>query len=64
MADTATLPDAVAGIGRFRTFGERGPMYEVLGVGKTDGTLAIRVVHTGEELDYRIDRALEDPEAP
>ena len=39
-------------------------MYEVLGPGATEGTVAIRVFDSGEELDYRIDRALEDPEAP
>lgn len=38
-------------------------MYEVLGPGQTPDTVAIRVFDTGEELDYRIDRALEDPEA-
>ena len=63
MADTATLPAAAAHLARFRTFGEFGPMYEILGAGATEGTLAIRVFDTGEELDYRLDRALEDPEA-
>lgn len=57
------LPDAAAKLTRFRTFGEQGPLYEVLGLGSTPDTVAIRVMNTGEELDYRIDRALEDPEA-
>lgn len=64
MADTATLPPAAARLKKFQTFGETGPMYEVLGPGATEGTVAIRVFDTGEELDYRIDRALDDPEAP
>lgn len=63
MADSATLPPAAARLKRYQTFGEIGPMYEVLGPGQTPDTVAIRVFDTGEELDYRIDRALEDPEA-
>ena len=60
MADTAISPPAAV---RFRTFGELGPMYEILGAGTINGTFAIRVFDTGEELDYRIDRSFEDPEA-
>lgn len=64
MADSATLPEAASHLAKYRTFGERGPLYEILGPGRTDGTLAIRVVLTGEEADYPLDQALEDPEAP
>ena len=64
MADTSTPPPAAAHLKKYQTFGEIGPMYEVLGPGKTPDTVAIRVFDTGEELDYRLDRALEDPAAP
>jgi Family of unknown function (DUF5397) len=49
-------------IGTFRTFGEFGPLYQV--VGKIDDTkVHILVIPTGEELDYLVERALTDPEA-
>ena len=51
-------PQVFAGRGRFRTFGADGPLYEVLSVGST--TVRIHVFDNGEELDYRIDRALAD----
>lgn len=63
MADTSTLPPAAARLKKYQTFGEDGPMYEVLGLGVTPDTVAIRVFDTGEELDYLLERALEDPEA-
>lgn len=64
MPDTATRSATTSLATRFRTFGKDGPIYEVLGPGAREGTVAIRVLDTGEELDYRLDRALEDPEAP
>ena len=49
-------------IGTYRTFGEAGPVYEVLR--KVDGaTVHIVVVETGEELNYPAAEALNDPEA-
>jgi len=49
-------------IGTYRTFGEAGPVYEV--VRKVDGaTVHIVVVETGEELNYPAAEALNDPEA-
>ena len=46
----------------YRTFGEYGPLYEV--VRKTsDSHVHIRVVESGEELDYSVEKALSDPEA-
>lgn len=49
-------------IGTYRTFGEAGPVYEV--VRKVDGaTVHIVVVETGEELNYPAVEALNDPEA-
>jgi hypothetical protein len=53
--------DTFAGPSRFRTFGPDGPLYEVMSVG--DSTVRIHVFDNGEELDYRLDRALRDPVA-
>ena len=54
-------------IGVIKTFGETGPMYEVLGpapLGRKGQMIAIRVVLSGEELDYPLADMLEDPIAP
>jgi Family of unknown function (DUF5397) len=55
-------------VGTFRTFGSRGPLYEILGVtGEGTGSnvmLAIRVVTSGETLDYPLADAITDPVAP
>jgi len=49
----------LTGNGRFRRFGEHGPLYEVT---STQGDVArIRVVLSGEETDYPIGSALSDP---
>ena len=46
----------------FRTFGDEGPVYQV--VSKVNGQkVHVVVVQTGEELDYLVERALKDPEA-
>jgi hypothetical protein len=52
-------------VGTCRTFGRLGPAYEVLevvapGTGK-NVNLRIRVVESGEELEYPLSEALEDP---
>ena len=64
-AVTIPLSDIV---GSFRTFGPRGPVYEVLGLtGEATGSnvmLAIRVVTSGETLDYPLADAMSDPLAP
>jgi len=50
---------------RYRRFGPEGPVYEILGISRrlSDGDvmLRVRLVETGEELDYRQSRALNDP---
>lgn len=49
-------------VGTFRTFGAQGPVYEV--TGKVNGSrVHVVVVETGEELDYSLEHALQDPEA-
>jgi hypothetical protein len=49
-------------IGAYRTFGAEGPPYQV--VSKRDGqTVRVRVLESGEEVDYPVQQALADPEA-
>lgn len=49
-------------IGTFRTFGDKGPVYEV--TAKANGqSVHVVVVETGEEFDYSAERAIQDPEA-
>ena len=49
-------------VGTYRTFGPDGPLYEVQK--KVDEkTVHILVVESGEELDYDVAEALNDPEA-
>ena len=49
-------------VGTFRTFGELGPVYEVQ-YKVSDLKVHIIVIESGEELDYLVERALNDPEA-
>jgi len=64
----AALTQSVAiPIGAFKSFGEHGPMYEVLGPaprGPKGEMVAIRVFHSGEELDYPLADVLDDPLVP
>ena len=52
-------------VGTFRTFGSVGPLYEVLRVNEPSSgphvTLRIRVIESGEELDYPLSDVLDDP---
>ena len=52
-------------IGTWRRFGLSGPVYEIIAEGKKlpagDETLRIRVLETGEELEYKIADILDDP---
>jgi Family of unknown function (DUF5397) len=51
--------------GTFRTFGRVGPVYEILQVNEPatgpQVTLKIRVIESGEQLDYPLSDALDDP---
>lgn len=52
-------------IGTWRRFGPAGPVYEIVGLGKLlpgdDRLMRIRVVESGEEVDYRCSDILDDP---
>ena len=63
-ASTIVAPTEL--IGHFKTFGYLGPAYEVLGLldnKTTEPMLHIKIVETGEETDYPVRQAIEDPEA-
>ncbi|MBA4171422.1 MAG: hypothetical protein C0511_01890 [Hyphomicrobium sp.] len=58
--------DVIASFGRWRRFGVHGPVYEIL-----DNTarpsdrgpvVRVRVVQSGEELDYRLECLIGDPQ--
>lgn len=52
-------------VGQFRRFGQFGPVYEVVGMGVIDPLgeqwVKLRLVENGEEVDYKLDDALQDP---
>ena len=58
---TLDTPRAAAElVGTFRSFGEYGPTYQV--VSTVNGQkVHVVVVQTGEELDYPVEQALQDP---
>lgn len=63
--ETAMLPEPQSLIGTWRRFGAVGPVYEIIGLGKElpdrDRLMRVRVVESGEELDYRFTEILDDP---
>lgn len=52
-------------IGTWRRFGLVGPVYEILGEERElpdgDHLMRVRVVETGEEIDYKLTDILDDP---
>ena len=62
-----TLQPPVLPIGRIKTFGAMGPKYEIMGNGQPskngDWLVPIKVVESGEELEYRYSRLMLDPDA-
>ena len=52
-------------IGTWRRFGLSGPVHEIVSEGKQlpagDETVRVRVIETGEELDYKLADVLDDP---
>ena len=63
--DIAMLLEPEALIGTWRRFGSAGPVYEIIGLGTAlpndDRLMRIRVVESGEEVDYRFAEILDDP---
>jgi hypothetical protein len=65
MSDSPT-PSVVVPVGTIKRFGEYGPIYEVLGPAprsERGEMVAIRVIPSGEELDYSLQHMLADPVA-
>jgi hypothetical protein len=64
-SERATLLEPSKLIGTWRRFGVFGPVYEIIGAGGDlaggDQLMRVRVVETGEELDYRLTEILDDP---
>lgn len=56
-------PDAL--VGTWRRFGTVGPVYEITGVDRPladgDWMMRVRVLETGEEVDYRLTDVIADP---
>lgn len=52
-------------VGTWRRFGAAGPVYEIVRAGRElpdgDRLMRVRVVETGEEVDYRLAEILDDP---
>jgi hypothetical protein len=52
-------------VGTWRRFGAVGPVYEIIGEGPElpdgDRLMRIRVVESGEEVDYKLTDILDDP---
>jgi hypothetical protein len=52
-------------VGTWRRFGAVGPVYQIIGEGDAlpngDRLMRVRVVESGEEIDYRLTKVLDDP---
>jgi len=63
--ETAMIPSPQTLVGTWRRFGSVGPVYEIIGLGKElpdhDRMMRVRVIETGEEVDYRFTDILDDP---
>jgi hypothetical protein len=63
--EATNLPQPANLVGTWRLFGAVGPIYEIIGPAHEwpggDCLLRIRVVETGEEVDYRLADILHDP---
>lgn len=64
-AKPASFSEPHSLIGTWRRFGLVGPVYEIVGTGtsrpKGGPSMRVRVVETGEELDYPLADILDDP---
>lgn len=63
--ESTSLPQPRNLIGTWRRFGVTGPVYEIVGVGRAlgddDCLMRVRLIETGEEVDYRFTDILDDP---
>jgi hypothetical protein len=59
------LPQPTTLVGTWRRFGAVGPVYEIIDAGREmpngDQLMRVRVIETGEEVDYKFTDILDDP---
>ena len=59
------IPQPINLIGTWRRFGPVGPVYEIISAGAElpdgDRMMRVRVIESGEEVDYRFTDILDDP---
>lgn len=59
------IPDPITLVGTCRRFGAFGPAYEIIGVGAEeplgDRWMKVRVLESGETVDYKFSDILDDP---
>lgn len=59
------LPDPAELVGTFRRFGAFGPTYEIISLGaeeaRGDRWMKVRVLESGEVVDYKFSDILDDP---
>ncbi|PPD42358.1 MAG: hypothetical protein CTY15_12320 [Methylocystis sp.] len=59
------IPDPRELVGTFRRFGPFGPAYEIIGLGNEeplgDRWMKVRVIESGEVVDYKFSDILDDP---
>lgn len=59
------IPQPGSLIGTWRRFGPVGPVYEIIAAGDEmpdgDRMMRVRVIESGEEVDYRFTDILDDP---
>ncbi len=64
-SDSPRMPVPANLVGTWRRFGAVGPVYEIIRAGDElpggDCLMRIRVVESGEEIDYRLTEILDDP---
>lgn len=63
--DTSMIPQPSSLIGTWRRFGAVGPVYEIIDTADElpngDRMMRVRVIESGEEVDYRFTDILDDP---
>jgi hypothetical protein len=63
--EPAMIPQPDTLVGTWRRFGAVGPVYDIIGAGNDlpDGVrmMRVRVIESGEEVDYRFTDILDDP---
>jgi hypothetical protein len=61
----APFPQPANLVGTWRRFGIAGPVYEIIAAGHAlpdgDHVMRVRVIETGEEVDYKFSEVLDDP---